>query len=142
MAHGGSSMFEYLRGSDEHLSPGAIEARTRHELKNSRPGYGPEELELHHRKPKRNGGEYTKDNLDALGRPEHAIEHRRTAIAREDEGDLDQARADRWAVEQIIRRMTPNERRVYAALVVADEIIEKIGRGEVMPAEDMNGDPV
>lgn len=74
--------------------------------RSQRDGISPRDLEIDHVKPKWKGGTDAESNLRAVTRPEHAEKHFREASTTKDRKT---AKAEYWAVSQIVQRMKPNE---------------------------------
>lgn len=91
----------------------AIAFHLKQRLKSQRPDVPPEELEIHHVHPRYKGGRDEEENLVALRRPEHALEHYKEMVKSK---GRDRS-ANFWAVEQIKRRMTEEELQEFRQLV-------------------------
>ncbi|MBU1117546.1 HNH endonuclease [Patescibacteria group bacterium] len=70
------------------------------------PQCGQVALEVHHKNPYYQSRDDSDNNAVAVTRPEHAIEHFRLATNSTEWSD---AKINYWAVNQIVKRMTPSE---------------------------------
>lgn len=94
----------------------AIAFQLRQRLKAQRPEVPPEDLEIHHKTPRYKSGGDNEENLVALTRPLHAIEHYR--LARKSKGR--DRHANDWAVRQIVKRMTPEELEEFNEMITRE----------------------
>lgn len=84
----------------------AISFTLRQKIKHEqRPYVDPNLLEIHHRKPYFMGGNGEEDNLMAVTKVEHALEHYDDAM----NTTGDQSRGHWWSVQKIVGRMDEQE---------------------------------
>lgn len=91
----------------------AVAFHLKRRVKAQRPEVPPEELEIHHVRPRYKGGKDYEENLVALRRPEHALEHYKEMVKSKGRD----RHANFWAVEQIKKRMSEEEVQEFRQLV-------------------------